>query len=300
MPTRIIPRNGEEIRSLIKPLYDQGQYAEVMDRMRRYYVKKKRSSVARSEFLTVALPTVYKSGLYLNPSLLVDYGGDELINDRKADFETIFNSTFEKTHQSVSFFLRQHYKSLDWNGYSRVETCYSDPYHYWVMLTKEMRYHRSVQYGAKHNRVDILARGVIESRLQQLYDVAVLELRESLGLDRIVPRWKTEYHLYERVKLSFPQITVIFQGSPTWLGSQRFDIWLPEVAMAIEYNGLQHYEPLDYFGGQEGFEQTLARDADKRKKASENGTLLLELKEGFKWVDVIQAIQNRLEEVGRL
>jgi hypothetical protein len=48
--------------------------------------------------------------------------------------------------------------------------------------------------------------------------------------------------------------------------------------IAIEYNGKQHYEPVLYFGGQEGFLNTIKRDKAKKKKCKENKCHLIEVK----------------------
>jgi hypothetical protein len=59
--------------------------------------------------------------------------------------------------------------------------------------------------------------------------------------------------------------------SPTWLGNQRFDIYVPSLRIAIEYNGLQHYQPIELFGGDEGFREMKKRDERKKRVAHENG-----------------------------
>ena len=45
----------------------------------------------------------------------------------------------------------------------------------------------------------------------------------------------------------------------------RFDFYLPELNLVIEYNGKQHYEPIDFFGGEEGFIKIQKRDKLKRE-----------------------------------
>jgi len=71
-------------------------------------------------------------------------------------------------------------------------------------------------------------------------------------------------------------------------------VWIPEIKMAIEYNGLQHYEPVEFFGGQKGFEDTVNRDNRKRKKCKEHNVYLLEVRKGYKWDDVKIAISQRV------
>ena len=62
--------------------------------------------------------------------------------------------------------------------------------------------------------------------------------------------------------------------------SQRvlpFDFYLPTFNIAIEYQGIQHYEPVKYFGGQEKFEIQQKHDAIKNEYCKSNGILLLRI-----------------------
>ena len=43
----------------------------------------------------------------------------------------------------------------------------------------------------------------------------------------------------------------------------RCDFYLPDYNTVIEYNGLQHYEPISVFGGIDGLIQTQKRDLIK-------------------------------------
>lgn len=48
-----------------------------------------------------------------------------------------------------------------------------------------------------------------------------------------------------------------------------------EPMFVIEYNGKQHYEPIDFFGGEEGYIKTIKRDKTKRKMLHERGIQLI-------------------------
>lgn len=50
----------------------------------------------------------------------------------------------------------------------------------------------------------------------------------------------------------------------------RFDFYLPDKNMVIEYNGEQHYKPIDYYGGEESFEIAKRRDQIKREYCADN------------------------------
>ena len=60
-------------------------------------------------------------------------------------------------------------------------------------------------------------------------------------------------------------ITYDYQKRFNWLGLQSLDFYLPDYNVGIECQGRQHFFPVDHFGGNKGFKQTLERD--KRKKA---------------------------------
>lgn len=53
-------------------------------------------------------------------------------------------------------------------------------------------------------------------------------------------------------------------ASPEWLKPQHLDVFLLEHLIAFEYQGIQHYSPVDFFGGQESFVKGI--ELDKRKK----------------------------------
>nr|WP_321510156.1 hypothetical protein [uncultured Celeribacter sp.] len=101
-------------------------------------------------------------------------------------------------------------------------------------------------------------------------------LRARLGIPKIGAGWIGEAVLLSRVIALLPDEEVIHQGSPSWLGRQRFDIWIPRLNVAIEYNGEQHYAPVALFGGEAGFAATRARDEKKRQLCAENGVRLIE------------------------
>ena len=56
-----------------------------------------------------------------------------------------------------------------------------------------------------------------------------------------------------------------------------FDFYLPNHNILIEYNGIQHYKPVDYFGGQKVFENQVLRDNIKKDYCQKNNILLIEI-----------------------
>lgn len=104
------------------------------------------------------------------------------------------------------------------------------------------------------------------------------KVREEMGIPLVGEGWVSETELFYRIKLLFPDQEVIQHGQVRWLGKQHFDVWLPELLVAVEYQGVQHFSPLDHFGGLEGFEKTRKRDEKKRNLCLENGVRLIEIR----------------------
>lgn len=60
-----------------------------------------------------------------------------------------------------------------------------------------------------------------------------------------------------------------------WLEKQRLDFYLPRMNIAIECQGIQHFEPREYFGGEEEFQKSIERDKRKRQLCNDNGVKLI-------------------------
>lgn len=98
-------------------------------------------------------------------------------------------------------------------------------------------------------------------------------LREKHGIPRIGEGWVSETQLYQLVRNLFPDAEQ--HATPKWLRPQHLDIFVPSKNLAFEYQGKQHFEPVEYFGGKEAFENTVKRDKLKAKKCKSNKILLV-------------------------
>ena len=88
------------------------------------------------------------------------------------------------------------------------------------------------------------------------------------------PKWVQEYKLFSYIKLWYDDS--IFQYHPEWLDRLYLDIFIPSINTAIEYQGQQHYEPIEYFGGEERFSENKERDTRKQILCKKNGITLIE------------------------
>ena len=106
---------------------------------------------------------------------------------------------------------------------------------------------------------------------------------------------KSQTKLYEKLKESFPNEEMLYEVGNSkldWIDGQRFDIYFPKYNISVEYNGIQHYVPVEHFGGKLGFENTLKRDELKRKKCKENNCILFEVKYDYIEEDYQKLVEN--------
>lgn len=79
--------------------------------------------------------------------------------------------------------------------------------------------------------------------------------------------------LYRYVKEFVPD--TVFQAKPKWLRPQSLDVFIESKSTGIEYQGIQHFQPIDHFGGEKGYLTTVKRDEKKKQKCTEHGVQLL-------------------------
>lgn len=125
-------------------------------------------------------------------------------------------------------------------------------------------------------------------------------VRKMHGYDEVGSLYSEKY-IFLTLQIHFPKLKIRTQYSPRWLGRQRIDIYIEEIQLAIEYNGKQHYEAINFFGGEQGLIETQKRDALKKAKCKEKGIELIEIRydENIdKSIDKVKSIINeRLNKI---
>lgn len=72
----------------------------------------------------------------------------------------------------------------------------------------------------------------------------------------------------------------------------RFDFYIPSLDLAIEYDGKQHYEPIDFFGGEEKFEVQKQNDNIKNNYCEANNITLVRISYKSKTNDIYNILHN--------
>ena len=110
-----------------------------------------------------------------------------------------------------------------------------------------------------------------KKRVRSLYDAQKTKMAES---GRLNIRWKGEYQMFKIAKSLYRD--AVFQYHEDWLGRQSLDVYIPRLNLGIEYQGIQHYEPVEFFGGDDGLRTRKELDQRKRAKCEDRGVKLLE------------------------
>ena len=84
----------------------------------------------------------------------------------------------------------------------------------------------------------------------------------------------SENKLYEYLKNNY-SFDIEKQKKFKWLNGKSLDIFIPQYNIAVEYQGRQHFIPIDYFGGEKSFKSQYKRDIDKYNECKEHNIHLL-------------------------
>ena len=111
--------------------------------------------------------------------------------------------------------------------------------------------------------------------LRANWRLARTKIRTKLTAEGVIkPKWKHELDLFHAIRKKHPD--TLYQYRPDWLGRQSLDLYIPSLRTAIEYQWVQHYRPVEFFGGEEAHLQRLELDLVKRQLCEENQVRLIE------------------------
>jgi hypothetical protein len=104
------------------------------------------------------------------------------------------------------------------------------------------------------------------------------EARVEFGYRKVGDRFIAETQLASLIReILGPDTTLERHHRPPWLEGLELDIWLPTLAIGIEYQGLQHYKAVSAWGGERALRDLQARDARKSELCSKHGVALIEI-----------------------
>ncbi len=105
----------------------------------------------------------------------------------------------------------------------------------------------------------------------QEYESSLLAEMKLAGVK--ISKWANETAMFELIHKHYPD--AIYQYRTKWLGQQSLDVYIPSLKIAFEYQGIQHFGPVDYFGGEEKFKELQERDLRKSNLCKKNGVHII-------------------------
>ena len=118
------------------------------------------------------------------------------------------------------------------------------------------------------------------------------EVRRKFGHKKIGEAWTSETILYYMVKQLFPDYKIHRHFKPDFLQGLELDIYIKELNLGIEYQGLQHYKPVKHWGGLDGLKRLQERDKKKKKLCKIQGVTLIYFEYDETLTD--QLVKNRV------
>lgn len=114
------------------------------------------------------------------------------------------------------------------------------------------------------------------SELRNSIDRAIENsVREQLGFKKVGEAWVSETMLFHIVQKLFPTEKIIRHYRPSWLDGLELDIYLPDLNIGLEYQGIQHFQAVEHWGGQKQLRKQQEHDARKKRLCKELGVKLV-------------------------
>ncbi len=142
------------------------------------------------------------------------------------------------------------------------------------------------------------------SRLDEVADLdplgpAALSQPQILAIvEESKSRYRAEQHLFATVSALYPDYQVLrnvrdpdfaFEASGR---AMELDIFIPDLDLAFEYQGEQHYRPVAFFGGEPAFQKIKARDAEKRRFFADHDIQLVEVP--YTWNGSLESLKTMI------
>lgn len=122
-----------------------------------------------------------------------------------------------------------------------------------------------------NNELDCYIRNILKnvafSDIKMINPEAEIKNRRS--------KWIHEKLLFDIVSSIFSEYNVQFHYRGKWLEMLELDIFIEELAIGIEYQGIQHYQAIKHWGGEDGLKKRQSNDAKKKHLCKEKGITLI-------------------------
>lgn len=123
--------------------------------------------------------------------------------------------------------------------------------------------YKNIEYTSTHDKIDIICHkhGIFKQAISNHLSGQGCPICKSSLMENDIRKLLTDNDIKDFTE----------EQKFTWLGLQSLDFYIPSKKLAIECQGIQHFEPLLIFGGEKGFERRKMLDSKKSERCKENG-----------------------------
>ena len=137
-------------------------------------------------------------------------------------------------------------------------------------------YLNSQMFALGHNPKQFFRRGdPAANDYRAVRATAAEQVRQAFGFPTRGARLTSEIILYHLARSAFTEDIVVHHHRSKFLQGLELDIFVPSVMVAIEYQGEQHFEAMDHWGGEEALARTVERDKKKQRLCKKHGIEIL-------------------------
>ena len=165
-----------------------------------------------------------------------------------------------------SIMATEHNKLNEDEVLKRIENvCKKNNFTFVKFLESDEKYHNNRTYG--------------EFMCNECNNILVYNMNKFFNKKNLACKFCNKSSLEQKLKVKLINEGINFteQQKYDWLvykGKMSLDFYLPDYNIAVECQGIQHYEPVEYFGGEKAFEEQKKRDEIKYKLCEKNGIKL--------------------------
>ncbi|MDQ7839250.1 MAG: ankyrin repeat domain-containing protein [Thermodesulfobacteriota bacterium] len=118
-------------------------------------------------------------------------------------------------------------------------------------------------------------KNIFDKSKRRIWNVIENEVRQKFGYRKVGETWITETILYYIVQSLYAEKIIHRHYRPDFLGGLEIDIFIKDFNLGIEYQGIQHFSPVNHWGGEEGLKRLQERDIRKKEMCDTLGISLI-------------------------
>ncbi len=213
---------------------------------------------------------------------------EESHNKCQKNFVTDFCSKVDMFSLRTADFEMLREMCHDASDFERMRRLYgtgpNDPEKYEDCNKGGIRYREpSLFFGRRGKRMTLIRETIVPPivrmavfwMLVDMVQEAERRIRKRHGVPPVGEGWISETLLFHAIRDAFPDVRVVQHWRAPWLGQQHLDIFIPDFGVAVEYQGAQHFLPIERFGGEAGLAVVQERDRQKAKRCKMQGVNLI-------------------------